>query len=209
MNCACAEPSSRMSSLGSGAAAKCAWSPGRRGPSPLVSSRVAMYSLRTTSFSGGAVRRRAQQDQPVDGARLGDGGVGRDASAQTAANRRHRRRAGRAQMPHAGKHVEVERRREDVLLSGPRRVAVAAEVDGQHAIAGPLQFSRLLLPTALVEPAPVRQHDAARARAVQVALDHAAVFGVKRDRAGADGLREARRHREGHRGADARLAVVR
>jgi hypothetical protein len=42
MNWACAEPGSTMSSLGSGALAKCVCRPGRRSPAALASSRVAM-----------------------------------------------------------------------------------------------------------------------------------------------------------------------
>ena len=187
-----------MSSLGSGAAVEvCLQARQPRGPSPLASSRVAMYSLRTASFSGGCVRRGAEQDQAVDGARLGDGG------AAAATPPRLPPIAATVVAPVArrcctrGQDVEVERSREDVALARSLGLAVAAEIDGQDAEPGRRQLARLLLPASLVESAPVRQHDAARARAVQVALDQPAVRGSSSTGFGDVDLR-VRHHRHEH-----------
>jgi len=80
-----------------------------------------------------------------------------------------------------GEHVEVERGTQRVGLARASRLPVAAEIEGQHAESVLRQHPRLLLPTLLVETAPVSQHDAVVAFSVDVSVDEPSVLGRKGD----------------------------
>ena len=67
-----------------------------------------------------------------------------------------------------------------VDLRSALRLAAPTEIDGKSAESGLRQSLRLRRPTLLVEPAPVRQHDAAIAVSVHVGMDDSTILGRER-----------------------------
>lgn len=129
-----------------------------------------------------------QQDQAVDLGRSVDGCPTGGPASQASADGRHRPGARPSKVASRGEDVQVEGRRPDVLLAGAAGTAVATQVDRHDSEARVRQHPRLLLPTPLVEPAAVDEHDAAVAPAVDVRLDDPAILGGDRDARGRRGF---------------------
>src|SRR4051812_776070 len=98
----------------------------------------------------------------------------------------------RFQVAHGGEDVFVKRSAVNIAEPGAGGWADAAKVDGEHVEAAIDERAGLIAPTLLVEPAAVREDEAARSRAVQVGIDAAAVAGGEGDgllRGGSEGER--------------------
>jgi hypothetical protein len=122
-----------------------------------------------------------QQDQAIDLAWLCDSGGGSGTASQTAPDRKDTLRTFVAQIMDGGQDIEMERSGEDVGLAGASRITVATKVDGQNTKPGLGQLLRLLLPTFLIEPASMSQHDTTVPDPVQVAMNETSVLRPKVD----------------------------
>ena len=105
--------------------------------------------------------------------------LGRCPASKAAANHRDGLRTDLMQVANRRQNVEVNVIRR-VDLRSALRLAAPTEIDGKSAESGLRQSLRLRRPTLLVEPTPVRQHDAAIAVSVHVGMNNSTVLGRER-----------------------------
>jgi len=106
-------------------------------------------------------------------------GIARRSRSHASPDYRHALHAHFSQIVDGRQYIQVERRIHRVGVAGTSRLAVAAEVERQHAKSRRRERSSLLLPAFLVEGSPVRQHDAAFPFSIDVGVDYASVLGRK------------------------------
>ena len=158
-----------MSFLGWGAFSYCARIPGRRGPSPLVSSRATMKSEGDLSLSAGRLGAAPSMTmRSISPGLRGDGGVAGGGSAHAAADDGHGLGTVAVQVAHGGENIECELSIGGIGLAGAVRLAVAAKIDGEDFKAGADQRRNLWRPAFLGEAAAVNEQHGAICAAIEV-----------------------------------------
>src|SRR6266446_8726406 len=84
------------------------------------------------------------------------------------------------EVTHGGQHVVLDPIKPGLGLR-PARLPIPAKIDGHNAKSRLRQFQRLLLPTLLVKPASVRQHNASFSFSVDVGVDDTSILSRKRN----------------------------
>lgn len=130
----------------------------------------------------GKIGRVAEKDQAIDGTRRsGNGCVAGGSASHAGSDDRNGFGSVLAEIVDGGQNIEVQGGIGGIGLAGATGLAVAAEIEGQHAKSCGDQGVGLLAPALLVELTTVGEDYGVVSLAIEVREDDAAIFGGKGD----------------------------